>query len=218
MEKRIKWLLYLCVVLAITAACNLLSGLNPVDDVVSEIEDLADQVPVEEIQDEIESLVTELPGDLETLVTDLPADLDEGLDTIATDLPADLDEIEDEIDTLVTEFPDELGDLDGIGDLLDGVLGSEESPSDIPLVDDPKEILIESEGLVSYFTPQDFNFVLSFYQEQMPINGWVETSDSVINEDTALLYYEKPDREVTITLSINPADDETTVMIIIQDK
>lgn len=218
MDKRIKWLLYFSVVLIITCACNLLSGLNPVDDVVSEIEDLATQIPVDEIKDEIEALVTEIPGDLETLVTDLPADLDEGLDTLATDLPSELDDIEGEIDALATEFPDELGDLGDVGDLIDDVLGSEEAPSDIPLVDDPKEILIESEALISYFTSQDFNFVLSFYQEQMPINGWVETGDSVINEDTALLYYEKPDRKVTITLSINPVDDETTVMIIIQDK
>ena len=90
MDNKFKWLSFVASILIISSACNLLTtGLNPIDDVVSEIEDLGDQVPVDEIKDEIEKLATSLPDEIETLATDLPVD----------------------IETLVTDLPDEIGDM-----------------------------------------------------------------------------------------------------------
>jgi len=203
MDKKIKWLLYLGSIFITASACNLFSiGIdNVVDDVISEIEDLSEQIPVEEIIDEIESA--------------------------ATDLQIDIDNIEEEIDALVTEIPFDLddfgdignlGDFDSIRDLIeDGLIsGSGEAPEDIPIVEDPKEILIESEELVSYLTPQDFSFIKAFYMEQMPLNGWSAVQDNIINDNSALLFYEKGDQEATITINFNPSDGKTSVMIFVQ--
>jgi len=196
MDIKIKWLSFVASILIISSACNLLTnGLNPIDDVVSEIEDLADQIPLDEIKEEIENLATDLPDQIEALATDLPVD----------------------IETLVTDLPDEIGDIGDIGDLIKEGLGSDEIPSDIPVVEDPKENLFGSENVVSYLTPFDFDSVLAFYQEEMPNNGWVPKDDSVIADEAALLYYEKADREATVTLSYTPLDNKTAVLILIQD-
>lgn len=92
-------------------------------------------------------------------------------------------------------------------------------PADIPIVQDENTNLLFSDENISYFTKMDFPSVLAFYKNEMPNNGWnkikqgwVETSSS------AVLYYEKPDRSVSITLSINPLDNHTVVMIIIKPK
>jgi len=204
MDKKMKWLLSIGAIFIISSACNLFSiGLDQVDDVISEIEDITDQIPVEDIKDEIESL--------------------------ATDLPVDLDDIEDEIDTLVTDIPSSLDDLGDIGDIGDlGDIGdmfgdlledgpfSGEAPDDIPIVDDPKEMLIESEDVISYLTSQDFSFIKAFYMEQMPLNGWSEVEDNILNDNSALLFYEKGNKETTITINFNPSDNQTSVMIFVQ--
>jgi hypothetical protein len=179
-------------ILVLISACGLLNRLNPFGGVAPDVEELAEQIPVEEIQKEVEALTTDLPGDLEAL---------------ATDLPDDLGQIEDVIG--------DLGDIDEVGDLL-GEGG--EIPADIPVVEDPKEELFSSDKIVSYLTPLDFDSVLSFYQAQMLEHSWTPKDGSVIADDAALLYYEKPDRQVTITMSFNPVDSQTAVMIIIQQK
>jgi hypothetical protein len=52
----------------------------------------------------------------------------------------------------------------------------------------------------------------------MPANDWTAKEGSVITADAALLYFEKPEREATVTLSFSPSDNKTVVMIIIQKK
>lgn len=201
MNHKIKWLSFFVSILIISSACNLLSnGLNPVNDVVSEVEDLADQIPVDDIKEEIENLVTDLPDDIEALATDLPVDIE----TLVTDLPDEIGDLGD------------LGDLGDIGDLITEGLGSGEIPPDIPVVEDSKENLFGSENVVSYLTPFDFDFVLDFYQAEMPNNGWSAKEGSVITDDAALLYFEKSGRDATVTLSYTPIDDKTAVLILIQ--
>jgi hypothetical protein len=202
MDQKIKWMSFLASILIISSACSLLTnGLNPINDVISEIDDLASQVPVDEIKEEIENLVTDLPEDIEALATDLPVDIE----TLITDLP-------DEIDDLGN-----LGDIGDIGDLITEGLGSDEIPSDIPVVEDPIENLFGSANVVSYLTPFDFDSVLAFYQTEMPNHGWLPKDNSVITDDAALLYFEKSDRKATVTLSYTPIDDKTAVMILIQE-
>ena len=215
MNQKIKWYIGLSIALVFISACSLLNNLNPFNDIASEIEDLADQIPIEDIQDQIEDLVTGMPEDLENLVTDLPSSLDDiqdELDTLATDLP-------DDLDALVTDLPSEVDDILGdFSGLIDDVLGSDEIPADIPVVDGEKKDLLSSEKVVSYSTSMSFDSVLTFYQEQMPINGWSEKEGSVITDEAALLYFENSDREATVTLSYNSGGSETVVMIIIQEK
>lgn len=204
MNNRIKWVPWLFVALTFTAACSILNNLNPFKGLTSEIEDMVDELPLDEIQQEIDNISTDLPmnldnitDELETLTTDLP----EGVDSLATDLPSEIDEI--------------LGDFEGI---IDDVIGSENIPNDIPIVDGELGDLFGSENVVSYQTPLNLDTVLSFYQEQMVVNGWETKDGNVITADAALLYFEKNNREATITLSHSAGENITIVMIIIQEK
>ena len=156
MDKKIKWLLTLGSIFIIASACNLFSiGLNQVDDVISEIEDITDQIPVDEIMDEIDTLATDLPVDLE--------DIEEEIDALVTDIPSSLDDLGD-----IGDIGD-LGDIgDAFSDLLEDGPFSGEAPDDIPIVDDPREILIESEDVISYLTSQDFSFIKPFTWNRCP--------------------------------------------------
>ena len=197
MKNRKKWVPWLFIALIFVSACSLFNNLNPFKGITSEIEDIVDQLPVEEIQQEIDNLSTDLPAELETLKTDLPEDMD----SIATNLPSEIDEI--------------LGDFEGI---FDDVNGAENIPDDIPIIDGEKGELFSSEKVVSYHTPLNLDTVLSFYQDQMVVNGWETKEGNVITADAALLYFEKGNREATITLSHSAGENRTIVMIIIQEK
>jgi hypothetical protein len=191
MNQKFRWLLYLAGALIVTSACNLFSTLtNPVEDVVSEVEALADQVDIQELEKGIEMLATELPDEL-----------------------GDLGNLDD------------LGDLGDFGDLeatvqaLQEGLGSSDFPEDIPVVDEPRDDLYGTQDVVSYMTPLEFETVLSFYQEQMPVNDWEPRQDgNVISADSAVLQFEKPNRTAIVVLGINPQDGKTIVMITIQPK
>lgn len=190
-----KWFLFLIAALVVTSACNLVSNVfNPVDEVVSEIEELADQVDIEEIEEELDMLATEIPSSLD----ELP-----GLD----ELP-DLDDLGDLGD---------LGDLEATVQALQEGFGSDEIPPDIPVVDKPAEILFGSDDLVSYTTQVEFDSVLSFYQEEMPLTDWQPNDDgTVITAEAAVLRYTKADRDAIVTVSVQ--DGITYVMITIQPR
>lgn len=92
-------------------------------------------------------------------------------------------------------------------------------PTDIPVVPADKNNFYVSQELVSYFTSMDFQSVLSFYKNELPNNGWTKVERGwVENPNSAILNYEKPDRSLSITLSVNPLDNHTVVMITIQPK
>ncbi len=59
-----KWLFLTLVLLIVSSACNLFSALNPADQVISEIENLATQIPAEEIEENLNALATDMPQDL----------------------------------------------------------------------------------------------------------------------------------------------------------
>lgn len=95
-----------------------------------------------------------------------------------------------------------------------------EAPLDIPVIEDANiEDFFGSKDMVSYFTAMNFQTVLGFYKKEMPTNGWIEISGlSVETVDTAVLYYEKPDRKASLTISVDAAQQKTVVMILIQPK
>ena len=96
---------------------------------------------------------------------------------------------------------------------------SGEVPSDIPVVSGEKTNFFKSESLITYFTPLDLKSVKEFYSKEMPANGWsLADTGSVTATDTAVLYFEKPDRKASLTLSMNPLDNQTIVLITIQKK
>lgn len=96
---------------------------------------------------------------------------------------------------------------------------SSEAPSDIPIVSGEKQMFFSSQEMVSYMTATDFQSVLSFYKREMPNNGWVKIDQGwVENSNSAVLSFEKSERSASITISINPLDDKTIVMITLQPK
>lgn len=94
-----------------------------------------------------------------------------------------------------------------------------QAPQDIPLVEGEKTSLITSETFVTYFTSQDFNSVLSFYDNQMPANGWTKLDkESIQNANSAVLVFDKATRKATVTLGVNPTNNSTVVVITISQK
>jgi hypothetical protein len=91
---------------------------------------------------------------------------------------------------------------------------SQSPPEDIPIISGTTENLFATKETVSYLTPMDFQSVLSYYQQEMPANGWeTNSTNTILTADTALLQYDKVDRHATITLSVS--NDKTVVLIIV---
>ncbi len=94
-----------------------------------------------------------------------------------------------------------------------------EKPADIPIVEGDKENLFLSEAVVSYQTSLDLSQVLSFYEQQMPVNGWsFQEKESVMSETTAVMIYDKANRRATLTLTRDLASAKTIVVISIQSR
>jgi len=92
-------------------------------------------------------------------------------------------------------------------------------PTDIPLVEGEKDNLFKSDSLISYFTPLDLNTTKEFYTNEMPANGWTYVKEeTAVENEVVLLYFDKPDRKASVTLSVNPLDKHTIVLIAIQQK
>jgi hypothetical protein len=66
-------------------------------------------------------------------------------------------------------------------------------------------------GLMTYESNSSFDDVLSFYQEQMPANGWSDSGDSFISPGSAMLGYTKDGR--TATVAITDSEGKISVMI-----
>jgi hypothetical protein len=140
----------------------------------------------------------------------------------------EIEDIEREIESLATELPSELPDIGDIGDIEDlqetaqafqEGFDTGELPPDIPVVDEPVEIVLSSEEFLSYTTPLEFETVLTFYQEKMIEYGWEPNEDEpMIMGEMAVLQFNRPDREAVISLGTNPQDGTTFVMVNVQSK
>ncbi|MEN8173800.1 MAG: hypothetical protein ABFS03_13095, partial [Chloroflexota bacterium] len=76
-----------------------------------------------------------------------------------------------------------------------------------------------SPNLVTYHTPIDFQDVLHFYRTEMPNYGWGKgDATAVETSSNAKLPYQNDTQRATVTISINPANDETIVLINIVSK
>lgn len=92
-------------------------------------------------------------------------------------------------------------------------------PPDIPILDGEKDAFVKSLELVSYITPIEYSQAVEFYKQQMPANGWVQASSGWIETaQTTILRFEKPDKLSTVTITHNPVDNTTVVLITIQTR
>lgn len=91
-----------------------------------------------------------------------------------------------------------------------------EPPEDIPILESEKEDYLAGEFLISYVVPVSFDEVVDFYQREMPAEGWVEEQrSSMESESVAAFTYQKDSRSAAITISVNPINRRTTVVILI---
>ena len=94
---------------------------------------------------------------------------------------------------------------------------SGQAPSDIPIIQGNKEDLFTSKETVTYTTPVEYAKVLDFYKTEMLANGWLKREEGTVETgNVSVLYYEKPGQIATITISKNPANDKTVVLIYIR--
>jgi hypothetical protein len=137
----------------------------------------------------------------------------------------EIEDIEREIEALATELPSELPDIGDFGDLQETAQAFQEGfdtgelPPDIPVVDEPIEIVLSSAEFLSYTPPLEFETVLTFYQEEMIEYGWEPNDDEpMIMGEMAVLQFNRPDREAVVSLGTNPQDGTTFVMVNVQPK
>lgn len=85
---------------------------------------------------------------------------------------------------------------------------------DLPIP--PGEIFdyFESRNQVTYVTASDFQSLILFFENQMPLNGWrKEIQGSFTTEGSALLHYIRNNQKLSISLRHNSLSQRTTVII-----
>ena len=120
---------------------------------------------------------------------------------------------------MVTQIPGQGSDFQATINavITQGAFG--EAPSNIPVIDSQLSFFIGIPHLVSYNTTFDFQHMLNFYITEMPKNGWEDGDTTKVETSTsAKLPYQNDSQRATITLSINPANNETIVLINIVSK
>jgi hypothetical protein len=94
--------------------------------------------------------------------------------------------------------------------------GSTQPPADIPVVGGQTDNFFGSQEAVTYLTPMPFDEVVMFYKAQMPDNGWTASEQGNLETSGAVvLNYQKPDRRAIVSISQNPADNRTIVLVTI---
>jgi hypothetical protein len=98
-----------------------------------------------------------------------------------------------------------------------GSLGT--PPPDIPLVEGETKDVFAMESLLTYSTPLAFDEVVAFYKEAMPANGWEFQKDSSLEMgELAVLNFTRSDRSAIVTISVDAANKQTLVNIVIAQK
>ncbi|MBM3145845.1 MAG: hypothetical protein FJ010_12940 [Chloroflexi bacterium] len=114
----------------------------------------------------------------------------------------------------ITDLPKESTDMMATAQavLTEGAFG--ETPSNIPVVSGEVNDFIGSSNLVSYTTPMDLQDVVDFYRDEMPNYGWSAGDDTTVLTSTyAVLSFENASQRCTVTLTVNPLDGSTVVVI-----
>ncbi|MBN1667293.1 MAG: hypothetical protein JW862_09390 [Anaerolineales bacterium] len=148
--------------------------------------------PVGEFMDEAQQIITQV-GDMAT--------------------QANVEELSATLEAMTTAMPVDLEGLQATAEAVTESLQPGEAPPDIPLVDETTN-LFTSKDLVSYTTALGYRQVIDFYKEQMPLNEWIALEDDNIETPAAaILNFEKPNRKAVVTISSNPLNAETVVLI-----
>lgn len=91
-------------------------------------------------------------------------------------------------------------------------------PADVPIPPGDQRDLFVSRNLVSFLMQTDINQLILFFENQLPIHGWAKVmAGSSITRTSALLYYTKDGRNLSISLRLNPLSNLTGVVITLQE-
>ena len=169
-------LLVVVLLVGLSLSCNFISNVKETFELKNTAEAFITDI-------DIEGLVTEI--DMEAMITEIDMKaIETEMGTIATDF---------DFEAIVTEFDG--GELLGTAELqIPGMVG--ERPPDIPVLQEGTEI-VESSNLVEYYIDASIGEVVTFYEREMPVNGWVKTEDDK-SDDYATLVYTKGGRKATI--------------------
>jgi hypothetical protein len=201
--------------LAVTLACNLLSGIS---EDVRGARDTAQAIATQArgLGDQAQGLATAFDSGVETLqafaTEEAPQVLETGQALLTEASERGLLET---AQARITEDGSQfLATLEAVA--TQG-FSTTEGPEDIPVVDESTvSDFYASDFLVSYFSSLDYSTVLEFYKQEMPENGWTEVQEGTLEtESAAVLKFEKDDRTATVTLSGDAQGQQTAVQILV---
>ena len=93
-------------------------------------------------------------------------------------------------------------------------------PEDVPIIS-PGDVsnLFTNQATVSYYVDLELPAVVTYYRNTMPQYGWTDVSDEKsIRDEAAVMKFFKPDRVASITLTANPLNRQTIVLITITNQ
>lgn len=139
------------------------------------IEDQIDKT----IETQAEAILTDV--DIESIITEVD------VEALVTDI---------DVESIVTEInPEEI-----IGTLMPEPENTGERPEGIPILE-PNEDFITSATHVEFIVQKTIAEVTSFYEQQMPANGWTKVAaESKVENDVTTLVFTKANRKATITI------------------
>jgi hypothetical protein len=89
----------------------------------------------------------------------------------------------------------------------------EDMPADIPIPEDAQELFASSSGLITFESPSSTEELASFYQAEMPKNGWTEVKVEQI-ADLFDMEYRKDNRTATFTIA-SPSEGSNLATVFI---
>ncbi len=221
--KKTSAILFFLIALLIMLGCSLFTGISErisvtkatVDDVATKVEQgrnligtaegVATQVRESGVLGTVQSLATEVDesgmlATIQAITTEQGPVIRGTIQAIATqEVPALIATAQ----AIATEFSEGQGTI----------------PSDIPVIDSSLENLVANSRIISYQTAVPFINVVDFYRIEMPLNEWGEQeNDSFLAQNTAVLAFTKNVKSATVTLSTNPLNNHTIVLITIHNK
>ncbi len=93
-------------------------------------------------------------------------------------------------------------------------------PEDVPIISDGEvSNLFTNQATVSYYVLRELPSVITFYRNTMPQFGWTDVTDeNSIKDQAAVLKFFKPERVASVTLTANPLNQQTIVLITITNQ
>lgn len=219
-NKRFRLLLIITLLLGASLACESFSAINrDYDEVRGTAGALATQA--DQIITQAKAIATQF-GEDEMVATARAIATQQGPGLIATGQSFATQASEQgylqTVEALVTQGPRDL--LPTFQAVATQYLYPAPPPEDIPIMT-PGEVsnLFTNQATISYYAHLELPSVVTFYRNAMPQYGWTDVSDDKsIREEAAVLKFFKPERIASVTLTANPLNQQTIVLITITNQ